>query len=435
MIFSGGDIMLINYRFGNFRSFKDHTTLSMRATPQTTYNDNLIREQGLRILPSAVIYGSNASGKSNIILSLVVFRNIIVSGTIESNAPGLANLELLPFAHDDDNDPICFGAEFITDDIHFDYNLEIAVSKLRRGSRSVVHERLSVIDKNKERVLFARDEKSVTIPTDKKTLEYLKVSDTFVREISPMLNNNMDSAELFLTRGFKSAINGALADSVIHYFEQNVIALNNFSIKSAQLNVKIEGNDDPKPIAIWNNVLEAFIRGADFGPQSIHYESSTEDGDSSDMELYSTYRNTLIPAELMESRGTLKLLDFALLFQAMFEKGGLFVIDEFDSALHSEIVKGILSLFNNREINTGGAQLIFTTHNPIYLNNRIFRRDQIIFVEKDQFTFRSALYTLADFGSQEVRNDENYLLNYVKGKYGPLPYIDFSALLRKYEEG
>lgn len=79
--------------------------------------------------------------------------------------------------------------------------------------------------------------------------------------------------------------------------------------------------------------------------------------------------------------------------------------------------------------------LIFTTHNPIYLNNKIFRRDQIMFIEKDSASYRSALYTLADFGSEEVRNDENYLINYFKGKYSSMPYIDFSVLLQKEDAG
>lgn len=69
--------------------------------------------------------------------------------------------------------------------------------------------------------------------------------------------------------------------------------------------------------------------------------------------------------------------------------------------------------------------------NPIYLSNKIFRRDQIKFVEKDKDTFESTIYSLADFGSTDVWNDQNYLLNYFKGKYGTLPYIDFSRLFAR----
>jgi len=159
------------------------------------------------------------------------------------------------------------------------------------------------------------------------------------------------------------------------------------------------------------------------------------------MELVSIYnckdRNYVIPAELMESRGTLKLLDFAIPFEKLFKSGGVFVLDEFDAAIHPELIKGILVLFNDSEINKAGAQLVFTTHNPIYLNSKIFRRDQIRFVEKDSDSYESVIYSLADFGSEKVRNDHNYLINYFKGNYGALPFIDFSSLLKQniYQDG
>jgi AAA15 family ATPase/GTPase len=153
------------------------------------------------------------------------------------------------------------------------------------------------------------------------------------------------------------------------------------------------------------------------------------------MELVSIYKyhdeNIVIPAELMESRGTLKLVDFAIPFERLFKSDGVFILDEFDAAIHPELIKGILALFNDSDLNKAGAQLIFTTHNPIYLNNKIFRRDQIRFVEKDTDSYESVIYSLADFGAEEVRNDHNYLINYFKGNYGALPFIDFSKLLNQ----
>jgi hypothetical protein len=121
------------------------------------------------------------------------------------------------------------------------------------------------------------------------------------------------------------------------------------------------------------------------------------------------------------------------MFEQLFQKGGTLVIDEFDSAIHPELIKGIISLFNNQNINKIGAQLVFTTHNPIYLNNKIFRRDQINFVEKDTDTYESIIYRLSDFGSEEVRNDHNYLINYFKGNYGALPYVDFTKFINLQE--
>ena len=199
-------------------------------------------------------------------------------------------------------------------------------------------------------------------------------------------------------------------------------------------NITIRGNIPlDKSVTIKNKLIDKFTKAADFGPQSIMFRTKKEDdGSSTDLELFSEFKKGriryLIPSEKMESKGTLKLIDFTILFESLFDKETTFVIDEFDSALHSEIVKGLLSLFNNSQVNTFGSQLIFSTHNPIYLSNKIFRRDQIFFIEKDKNNYHSFLYSLSDFGSKDVRNDEKYMINYFKGKYASLPFIDFSSL-------
>lgn len=428
----GGIYMLINYYFKNFRSFKEMTSLTMRATSQTTFNENLIRDYEERILPSAVIYGANASGKSNVISSLSVFRNIVISGSISANTYDLNNLELYPFAHWSENRPMIFGIDFTNNGKRFVYEISILVKTFEKGPRKIIFEKLDIVNKKKSSTLFVRDENSVQISTDKKSLEILELEETFILEINKKLNENLDSDELFLARGFKSIINNDIANDVIDFFADKIYAINDFTLKSAALKITSEENLKEN-FSLWNNLLEGFVKGADFGPQSIRFKNKNSDEHSADMALFSLYqkdeKRIMIPSELMESRGTLKLIDFAVAFQTFFQKGGVFIIDEFDAALHPEIVKGIISLFNNQQYNKAGAQLIFSTHNPIYLNNKIFRRDQILFVEKDKMNYESTLYSLADFGSIDVRNDENYLINYFKGKYSSLPFIDFSKLL------
>ncbi len=222
---------------------------------------------------------------------------------------------------------------------------------------------------------------------------------------------------------------------VLDFFKEELVVVSDFTLKKTNLTFSLE--DSPKKdFFAWNKILDGFVKNADFGPQGIAFKSNkTEDKESSSMELVSIYKyhdeNIVIPAELMESRGTLKLVDFAIPFEKLFKSGGVFVLDEFDAAIHPELIKGILALFNDSELNKAGAQLIFTTHNPIYLNNKIFRRDQIRFVEKDADSYESVIYSLADFGAEEVRNDHNYLINYFKGNYGALPFIDFSKLLKQ----
>lgn len=428
-------VMLIKYEFGNFRSFKQSTTLSMMASSQRTLNESLIRTKGLRILPSAVMYGANASGKSNIIKSMEVLQNIIARGNLSSAL--LRLLSLCPFMHDNEKKPMHFGIDFINNDLRFEYILDIYVDRFKPQGR-IFYEKLSFVESKKESVdLYERKANKLSISNSEKALELMRVDKDILNDIEKKLNDNLDDKVLFLTGGFKNIISSQIADTVIEFFTQKFITISDFSNGNVVLEFK--GLPQKQNIKVWNELLDVFVKAADFGPQQLSYVlRKNDDAQDSSAELVSEYtvsgRKVTLPAHFMESDGTMKLIDFALIFQNIFTSGGTMIIDEFDSSLHPEIVKGLIALFNDNTVNTNGAQLIFTTHNPIYLNNRIFRRDQILFVDKDKSSYQSSLYTLADFGSEEVRNDENYLLNYFKGKYCSMPFIDFSLLLKNASE-
>lgn len=428
--------MLIDYRFSNFRSFKEITSLSMIAGRQTTLNDNLIREYDLRVVPSAVIYGANASGKSNIIMSLAVMKDIVLSGSLEANISNLKNLELYPFAYQESEKPMSFEIDFIYGGRRLEFGFEVEVSTFKKDTRRIVSEFLTYIDKSDQKTnIYTREKDKIQINKDKKALNIIEFDEKLLKQFEKKINENIDETELFLSRAFKSTISNELADMVLDFFKEKLVVVSDFTLKKTNLTFSLE--DSPKKdFFAWNKILDGFVKNADFGPQGIAFKSNkSEDKESSSMELVSIYKyhdeNIVIPAELMESRGTLKLVDFAIPFEKLFKSGGVFILDEFDAAIHPELIKGILALFNDSDLNKANAQLIFTTHNPIYLNNKIFRRDQIRFVEKDTDSYESIIYSLADFGAEEVRNDHNYLINYFKGNYGALPFIDFSKLLNQ----
>lgn len=428
--------MLIEYAFQNFRSFADRTTLSMKAGAQTTLNNNLIRRDRKRYLPSAVIYGPNASGKSNIIMSLSLMREIILQGGIDGNAPELTELEICPFAYNAASKPMGFDIKFENGGRRFQYALMIEVEPFSsREKRRIVSEMLAMSNGKRLVSLFMRDESKVSFQRTKPVLDMLGGNEKLLNELEERINKNLDPTRLFLTNAFKSIINSEIADAVIGFFRDQLFVVSDFTLKSTNLMFSMEKLPDADFVA-WNRILDVFVKSADFGPQKIMFRSKkTDDTHTAQMHLVSLYdvgdKQVMLPADMMESRGTIKLVDFAIHFVERFAKGGVFVIDEFDSAIHPELVKGIIALFNDPNVNKEGAQLVFTTHNPIYLNNKMFRRDQILFVEKDRESYRSVLYSLADFGSADVRNDQNYLINYFKGKYGALPYIDFAGLLKQ----
>ena len=121
---------------------------------------------------------------------------------------------------------------------------------------------------------------------------------------------------------------------------------------------------------------------------------------------------------------------FPLVLRAI-ATGGTLVVDEFDASIHPMALMSIISIFHNDEINKKHAQLIFNTHNPIFLNSNIFRRDEIKFVEKDDESHLSEIYSLSDFGTSGengVRKGDDYMKNYFVSQYGAIKNIDFSPI-------
>ena len=139
----------------------------------------------------------------------------------------------------------------------------------------------------------------------------------------------------------------------------------------------------------------------------------------------------LIPSRMIESVGTLHFIDLFPLIMLSLQEGITLVIDEMDASLHPMVVMSVVNLFHNPNINKNNAQLIFNTHNPIYLNNSVFRRDEMCFVEKDKDTRISDFYKLSDFmtnSGTSTRNTTDYINNYFKNKYGAIEYVDLSEI-------
>ena len=120
-----------------------------------------------------------------------------------------------------------------------------------------------------------------------------------------------------------------------------------------------------------------------------------------------------------ESDGTEKLFYLTGPILDVLSKGSILCIDEMEARLHPLITRVLIGLFNSKETNPKGAQLIFTTHDTNLLSNKIFRRDQIWFTEKDHYGC-SHLYSLAEL---KVRNDASFESDYFEGRYGAIPFL------------
>ncbi|MDR1664469.1 MAG: ATP-binding protein, partial [Clostridiales bacterium] len=383
--------MLLRFSFENFRSFRKRTTLDMNAKRQTTLNDVLIRNGKKRVLPCAVLYGANASGKSNVLLAMHVFSNIILSGTVSAHPA----MELFPFLHDGNTAPISFETDFIVDETEqFIYSLAFSVEPLNpNGKRFILNEKLEKICVNNQVMLFHRTQNDIEIGNDRQALKILGYKDhpALLLTLKESMIKNLDGQTLFLTAGFKSTICKAIANKIIDFLTAGIVSMHDVSTnlqKIIELEVKEEGTADE--FIIEDELFNKILKAADCGPQRIGiYVEGKDKRDKKQLQIVSNYRDAEILSEHMESTGTLRLLRFSLLLKIALSNGLCLMVDELDNALHPEIIKAIIALFNNPDINKKGAQLIFTTHNPIYMDRALLRRDQILFTEKDPDTYES----------------------------------------------
>lgn len=444
--------MLIDFEIENFKSFYNQTLISMVAdNTKQEYKDRLfnINNSGKikkNILPSMVIYGSNASGKTSIISSIDTLREIVINGTIkkEINNKNINKLEIDTFIHDINKmaEPIKFNITFKSHLNIYNYILWIRVNTPSiNDNRSIIKEKLNIVSyqdfgtsvKTNKINLFDREEQKVKINSNEEILNIYEKNESYRKElknIEKSFNENLDKETLLLTTAFKSSISLKITNDVINWFQNKLITIVDFNSKKAMINIKDSKDSN---ILYENDMLNKLIKLADFGPQQIGY---IKDPKNENYVLSSVYSpkglkdNIIINSKEIESKGTTKLIDFWIGFMSKFSKGGVFILDEFDCSIHPELIGGIIDLFNNKETNKNNAQLIFNTHNPLYLQNKFFRRDQIMFVEKDEETYISNVYKLSEF---EIRRENNYMKNYFEGKFGALPYIDFESALEEEE--
>lgn len=435
--------MLLDFKMKNFRAFYEKASLTMFADTKKKDNQEcLISEKcgniSRKILPSAVIYGANASGKTTIIDALNLMKQIVVNGTIKKQVKNnaISKMDIDTFIHikDKSQEPIYLDVTFKAEKNIYNYILEILCS-YNIPERRILREELNLINYKKDgnsiievkENVFLRSESNISLKGFFK-LEKEEYTD-IIKDIEDKLSLNIDSQDLFLTTGFKSMISLEFANEVINWFQDKLITIVDFTGSKRIVTFVDDNSDESIDMVKVNPSIDKLVEIADFGPQKLGYAKDSKSGNYS---LHSFYKvegqdmGIKIPSDDVESKGTLKLLDFWVGFLEYFNEGGIFVLDEFDCSIHPEIIGGIIDLFNNPDINKSGAQLIFNTHNPLYLQKRFFRRDQILFVEKDRDTYMSKIYKLSDFN---IRSDLDYMKNYFEGKFGALPYMDFESTL------
>jgi hypothetical protein len=425
--------MISRFSFENVLSFKEPQVLSMIASAkkERLFDDShnyVENTKDIKTLSTAVLYGANASGKSNLIKALQHFRNFIVTGN--------QNLDSLEFAVPNfqlDVEKAKMPAQFEIECFWKEKSYRYGFSVLNSG----VEEEWLYVKEKRESEVFYRKKQNFTILSKNKIL------------------NELTSKKMVHSKAFLVTIGAQFNDAScagfidwIHHF--NIISgINDHSYKAYTVKRMKESR------TFSQKVIE-LIKFADFGIEDISINSIPGQnikftvGENSGVEVEPSTIDDLMSKRfvinskglpelkefhfgLFESEGTQKFAHIAGPILDVLEKGSVLVIDELDTKLHPELTERLVLLFHNNEINMNHAQLIFTSHNTNLLDAKIFRRDQIFFVEKDSFG-ASNLYSLADFkkDGKSTRNDENIELNYLKGKYGALPFLgDFDNRLNR----
>lgn len=430
--------MLLEFKFENFRSFYKENVLSMLKTRKQELSDTLIYNEkfDIKLLPTLIIYGSNSAGKTNVIMAQNFLKELVVKRSISNDLNSMGNeLPLYSFIHEKEKyeKPIKFDISFIYNEMKYDYLLQLKNTiKEKLIESKIVREELFVNDIN----LFIRIENKVEFNKNNKVKKYYedgKESKFFekLQTLEDNLNNNMSEDILFSS--WYSTINKKIVSDVYEWFSKKYNIYYDFNEMPYRI-TRLK-DENPEQSEINNEVFDFFGKAAAIGPQKINLrvrkemeQLETQFVSSYDMKFEDGEIRFNIPSDKMESKGTLKLLKFMIPFLSAIREGETIVIDELDSSIHPEIIAGLVKVFKNPEINKNGAQLIFNTHNPIYLNKNLFRRDEIVFVERDKETSESIAYTLADIETSDgkgIRADEEYVKNYMSGKYGAIPFIDF----------
>jgi AAA15 family ATPase/GTPase len=432
--------MLLEFRAKNYKSFKEELVFSMRPAPKQKGLDYSVLKQKIgkathKALCSAVLYGPNASGKTNIIGAMDTFKNIILRGNIRnSDVRDYPNdaakiLELIPNNRTEERYPVLFSITFIENKVHVEYTLAADIGAFldKNYVRKITFEQLKI----NEDIIFTR-EGSLYFDS-LASIKKFQVNEFGENERSAisLATSNLHDEELFLTNGFKTMFSTKLVSLITGWLENKFMVI--YRADAMEL-IKKFVDPAEKSIYIEKTINEA---ASLFGVTSNRLGYAVNDN-KTEARLHTLLKNktedkgVALPAEVFESYGTVRFINIFPLVVNTILNGGTLVVDEFDASIHPMALMSIINIYHNDEINVHKAQLIFDTHNPIFLNSNLFRRDEIKFTDRDDDTGYSVHYSLSDFGTSGengVRKTDDYMKNYFISQYGAIKDIDFTPVL------
>lgn len=420
--------MILEFTLENYRSFYGKKTLVLEADKalKECSDTNLFEYNKHTLLRSLALYGANSSGKSNLVSAMhTMARCVLLSVKLNDNE----ELEYDPFLLLKGNDsPTMFEIVFLKGDYYYRYGF-------RYNLERIVDEWLfrKTTPRSKEQMLFVRNEEGICVDEnnfpegagyEEKTNDnrlFLSLCQQLGGEISRQVISWFQS-DFNVISGLNNQQYRAYSKLFFHKKESlSAEALDFFQKLRLGFNNILTHEEDPNIPQDLPTELKAIFQRETQGKKNIELDSVHN--------VYSEKGKVIgtinFSFEDRESSGTNKLFDLSgPIFETLYS-GAVLVIDELDAKMHPLISQYIIELFNNPETNPKNAQLIFTTHDTHLLSQKILRRDQIWFTEKDAKE-QTDLYSLMDIvlpDGTKPRNDANYERNYIAGRYGAIPYI------------
>jgi uncharacterized protein len=412
--------MLLEFRIRNYRSIRDEIVISFVASKDKKLADTHLASTGIKSLPhvlrSAVVYGPNASGKSTLLQALFFMRAVVAeSATIMQ--PGQA-FNVQPFRLDTEyaKQPTEFEITFLLDGVRHQYGFRLTPER-------IVDEWLLVYRAAKPQQWFSRH-------YDEATQSSVYEFSTHLTGPRKLWQETTRPNALFLSTA--AQLNSELLGPIFRWLVEQPVYLGPGLAQLPDSTTELLQTEEGKR-AVRDFLTSADISISDvvsvsrpgfqqqimFGPEGA--KSSREEREFLMPQFVHKTEHGTASFELHEeSLGTQRLYALAAPVLDVLKNGRLLIVDELDSSLHPLLVRRLVHMFHNPELNPHGAQLLFTTHDTSLLDRTVFRRDQIWFTEKDRDQ-ATRLYPLSEFSPRET---EAWEKGYLIGRYGAVPFFD-----------
>jgi AAA15 family ATPase/GTPase len=436
--------MIVNFSFKNYRSVKEEQVFSMEATSSKLKENNILYpikyNKHLRLLKTAVLYGANASGKSNLIRFIFTMRNFILNSIDLKTGDSILEKEYYdPYLLDgkSKNQPTEFSIDFISPT----QKKHRYIVKFNKSE--VIYEYLGVYETSWISKIFERKESNEFVEfgegmQDKKEDKKVPKNHLYLSKIGNSTNEQFQEIYLYfklmevwnaVPTSFKDIL-FRRTETIFNNIEQkNLIRKINKLIGIADTKisrVEVSEKDNDGFAALPDDIRDSMIKKYKYETFGVHpiFENGKQIGE----EKFSF--NT------QESQGTRMMFAIGGLILEAFERPYPTVIflDEFDNSLHPDLAKFLIELFHNPKVNLNNSQLIFATHETTLLDNKIFRKDQIWFGEKNKFG-ETEFFSIKDFKDlNNVRSDIPFDKWYRTGKFGAIPNIRKLEFVAEYEK-